>query len=333
MKYLASIFVAAALLGAAGPAGAVTVKLCTLAPEGSPWHKALKDMAKAWKSETGGKVRFRIYPGGVCGDEPVMVRKMRVRQIHAAALTSTGLTNIASEFSALQMPMMFRSTEEFEYVRQKVSPTLEALLKKKGFKLLAWGDAGWVHFFSKSPVVTPDDLKPLRLWVWSADTVAAEAWKDLGYRPVPLPVTEIHTGLASGLIDSFSSTPIAALSFQWFGQAKHMTDMRWARLTGAIIISLKTWKKIPAESRAKLLQISRRAGRQLNGMLPGFRAKAIGAMQKHGLVVHKVPETVREEWEKRARAGYPKLIGNLVPAELVAQVEKHRNAFRLQIGK
>jgi TRAP-type C4-dicarboxylate transport system substrate-binding protein len=333
MSHVSRCLAAAALVLAAAPANAVTVKLCTLAPEGSPWHKALRDMALKWKSETGGKVRVRIYPGGVCGDEPVMVRKMRVRQIHAAALTATGLVNIGSEFMALQMPMMYRSTEEFDYVRDKLSPTLEAVLEKKGFKLLTWGDAGWVHFFSKTPVVHPDDLKPLRLWVWASDTVAAEAWKDSGYHPVPLPVTEIHTGLASGLIDSFSSTPVAALSFQWFGQAKHMTGVKWARLAGAIVISLRTWNKVPDASKAKLLRIARQAGKDLNGMLPGFRAKAIAAMEKHGLVVHPVSESVRDEWEKRARAGYPRLIGKLVPPELVAMAEKYRNAYRLQIGK
>lgn len=333
MRHFIGTLLAAALMAAAAPVGAVTIKLCTLAPEGSPWHKALADMAAAWKAETDGKVKFRVYPGGVCGDEPVMVRKMRVGQIHAAALTATGLADIASEFRALQMPMMFRSTEEFDFVREKISPTLEGILDKKGFQLLTWGDAGWVHFFSKSPVITPADLKPLRLWVWSADTAAAEAWKDLGYHPVPLPVTEIHTGLASGLIDSFSATPVAALSFQWFGQAKHMTDLRWARLTGAIVISRRTWKKIPDAAKPKLLRIARQAGQQLNDMLPGFRAKAISAMEKHGLIVHKVSDSVRDEWEKRARAGYPRLIGKVVPAELVAMVEKYRNAYRHQIGK
>lgn len=333
MRHVLRTLLTAAVLVAAAPAGAVTVKLCTLAPEGSPWHKALSDMATAWKAETNGKVRFRIYPGGVCGDEPVMVRKMRVGQIHAAALTATGLADIAPEFKALQMPMMFRSTEEFDFVRQKVSPTLEALVEKKGFKLLTWGDAGWVQFFSKKPVVTPDDLKPLRLWTWAADTAAAEAWKDSGYHPVPLPVTEIHTGLASGLIDTFSATPVAALSFQWFGQAKHMTDLRWARLTGAIVISQRTWKKIPEGAKPKLLNIARQAGKKLNDMLPGFRAKAIAVMKKHGLIVHEVPDAVRDEWEKRAQAGYPRLVGKVVPAGLLAMVEKYRDAYRRQNQK
>ena len=107
---------------------------------------------------------------------------------------------IAPEFMALQMPMMFRSDDEMNYVRDRLNPEFERLLKTRGFKLLTWGDAGWVHFFANRPVVQPDDLKPLRMWVWAGDAVTLQAWKDSGYRPVPLPVTEIHTGLASGLI-------------------------------------------------------------------------------------------------------------------------------------
>jgi TRAP-type transport system periplasmic protein len=157
------------------PAFAQTIKLGTLAPEGSPWHNILRDMAESWKTATGGTVQFRIYSGGVAGDEPDMVRKIRVGQLHAAALSGAGLSAIAPEIQALQMPMMLTSSEELDYVRDRLAPKLEAILEAKGFKVLNWGDAGWVQFFAQKPVVGPEDLKPMKLFVWAGETAYVEA--------------------------------------------------------------------------------------------------------------------------------------------------------------
>ena len=132
------------------PAPAQTIKFGTLAPEGSPWYKIIRDMAEDWEGATKGKIRFRIYPGGMAGDDPDMVRKMRVGQLHAAALTSDGLIQIAPESRALQIPMMFASYEELDYVMDRITPKFEAAFESKGFKVLHWADAGWVHFSAQT---------------------------------------------------------------------------------------------------------------------------------------------------------------------------------------
>ncbi len=328
---IASLF---ALLFAGSPAPAQTIKLGTLAPEGSPWYNIIRDMTEAWKSTTAGKVQFRIYPGGVAGDEPDMVRKIRVGQLHAAALSSVGLAEIAPDFQALMMPMMFASDEELDYVRSRLEPKLEALLEAKGFKVLNWGDAGWVRFFAQRPVVRPEDLKPLRLFVWGGDTTYIEGWKDAGFHPVPLAATEIHTGLQSGLINAFATTPIAALSFQWFGLARHLTDMKWAPLFGATVISTKKWQEIPDHVKPALLQSAREAGTRLRQDVRKLERQAIEVMTKHGLVVHPVPPDIVAHWERSARASYPRLVGKVVSAEMVAEVERLRDEYRAaQTGK
>ena len=170
-----TILVLSALFFLVTPASALTIKLGTLAPEGSPWYNIIRDMADAIKEETGGKIRFRIYPGGVAGDDPDMVRKLRIGQLHAAVLSGTGLYDIAPETQALMMPMMLASYEEFDYVMTRIAPKLEAILESKGFKVLNWGDAGWLHFFTQTPVVRPDDLRPLRLFAWTGYTAYVEA--------------------------------------------------------------------------------------------------------------------------------------------------------------
>ena len=211
-------------------------------------------MAESWKTASAGKVDVRIYPGGVAGDDPDMVRKMRIGQLQMAGLTGVGLSRIIPEIAALQMPMLLTNAGELNYVRERVSPEIEALLEEKGFKLLAWADVGWVHFFTRQPVRRPNDLKAEKLWIWAGDTTYLEAWKSAGYQPVPLPSTEIFTGLQSGLVTAFTTTPLAALSYQWFPKANHMTDLRWAPFVGALVITTRSWEEIPAALRPALLE-------------------------------------------------------------------------------
>ena len=135
------------------------------------------------------------------------------------------------------MPMMLDSDEELDYVRDRLAPKLEAMMETQGFKILSWSDAGWVRFFTQRPAIRPADLKPMKVFTWEGDPTYAEAMKAMGYQPVPMAATDIYTGLQSGLINAFPTTPIAALSYQWFGLANHMTDVKWAPLVGALVIS------------------------------------------------------------------------------------------------
>ncbi len=314
---------------AALPASAQVIKLGTIAPEGSPWLDAIRDMAGEWKAATGGKVEFRIYPGGVVGDDPDMVRKLRIGQLQAAALSNTGLYDIAHEMQALQMPMMLTSYAELDYVRDRMAPKLEAILEAKGFKVLNWGDAGWIHFFSQQPVLRPADLKPMRLWVWAGYPAYVEAWKDAGYHPVELASTDILTGLQAGMIDAFPAPPLLALANQWFGVAKQMCDVKWAPALGATVITLKAWQAIDPAVREKLLASSRAAGLRLQAQVRKLDDEAIAAMQKRGLVVNHVsPEGIAEFERVAVEAAYPKLIGHVVPADIVAEVKRLRDEFR-----
>jgi len=326
----AALFAASILIATAVPAAAQTLKFGTLAPEGSPWYAIARDMADDWKKRSGGKVDVRIYPGGVAGDDPDMVRKMRIGQLQMAGLTGEALRRIVPEINALQLPLLLTSDAEFDYVRDRVSPEIEALLEAKGFKLLAWADVGWVQFFTAHPVIRPDDLKSEKLWSWTEeDSVYLEAWKAAGYRPVPLPSTEIYTGLQSQLITAVMTTPTAALSFQWYGKANHMTDFNWARFVGGVVITTKAWQEIPDALKPALLESARASGKRLQGLVGKLNVDAIAAMQKRGLVVEHVPAATAAEWEQRTRAlAYPRLIGTAVPTAMFTRVEQLRDEYR-----
>lgn len=310
----------------------VLIKMGTAAPDGSSWHRILTEMGEQWKKSTNGAVELRIYSGGVLGDEPDMVRKMRVGQIHAAALTVVGLADIDPSVSALQIPMMFNSYEELDDVREKIAPQLEAALEAKGFHVLNWGDAGWVMFFAKEPFSLPADLKRMKLFVWAGDSSAVDLWKSAGFNPVPLASTDILPGLQTGLINAFDTTPLLALASQWFGLAPHMLNLEWAPLVGATVVSSRTWKQIPKESRPAIRSAAEEAGRRLRAEIRAANAMAVAAMQQNGLTVHQPSPEVEAAWLAAAEGVYPKIRGTLVPAEIFDEVRRLRDAHRSRPG-
>ncbi len=338
MSHRATVLGALALLALAAPAAAapgpdIVIKMGTSAPEGSSWHQIFKEMGERWKQAPGGGVTLRIYPGGVLGDEPDLVRKMRVGQIQAAALTGVGLSNIDESVAALQIPMMLQSYDELDYVRERLRPMLEKRLLDKDFVVLNWGDAGWVMFFGKEPFLTPDDLKKMKLFAWAGDNDAVEIWKAAGFHPVPLPSTEILTGLQTGLINAFDTTPLLALSSQWFALAPHMLDLKWAPLVGATVMTRKAWEKLPREARAVLLDSAREAGERLKGDIRQANLKAIEAMRGHGLKVMPTTPAVEAAWRAAAESAYPKIRGALVPAPMFDETRRLRDEYRATGGK
>ncbi len=328
MKRLLAAFFLVFFLTVPFGAGAQTIKMGTLAPEGSVWHTVLREMGQEWQQISNGRIQLRIYPGGVAGDDADMVRKMRIGQLQAAALTGEGLSNILEDLSVFQMPMLLRSDDELEYVRTALKGQFEAEMEAQGFKVLYWSEVGWVYLFSNQPVVSPTDLKKLDVWVWAGDAAWTEALKDGGYKPVPLPATEIHTGLNSGLIDAFATTPVAALSFQWFAQAKNMMAMKWGPLTAAVVISKRSWDRIPEDLKPRLTEAAQKAGDEARGEIRQLEADAIETMKGYGLKVNEVPEATIAEWREEIRETYPKLVGKSVPAGIFGEVSNILKTYR-----
>ncbi len=320
---------------AAARSAPTVVKMATLAPEGSSWYRVLQEMGEEWRKASGGEVTLRIYPGGVAGDEDAMIRKMRIGQIQAAAITGIGLAYLERSFYALHIPMMYESDEEFDFVRDRYAPVLERKMEEKGFIVLNWGDAGWVHFFSKAAVVTPSEAKSLKLFQWAGDTNLVQLYKETGFHPVPLSTNDLLPGLQTGMVNGFSSTPLAALAFQWFGLAPHMADLRYAPLTGATVIEKRAWDRIPAGMRPRLLEASRAAGRKLRAEVRRLNQDAVGVMVKNGLKIHKIPPDVQAQWRKMVENVYPQVRGTIMPVEAFDAVKRYRDAYRAaqRVGK
>lgn len=334
-RSLLRCLLAIAALAAAGapPAGAATiVKMGTVAPEGSLWHEVLVEMGQSWAATTGGEVRLHIYAGGTLGGEVDMIKKMRIGQLHAVALSGVGLGHIEPGVEALQLPLMFDSYDELDHVRDGVAPRLEASLRQKGFVVLNWGDAGWVHFFTKTPAATPDDIRRLKLFITAGDAESLDLYKAAGMRPVPLAETDILTALQTGMIEAFDVPPLLALINQWFGLANNMLDLRWAPLVGATVIDRKVWDRIPETWRGPMLEAAQKAGARLRGDIRRMGDEAIVAMQKRGLKVVAVDDATRALWRREVETIYPKLRGPIVPADLFDEVRRLRDEYRKRAG-
>ena len=325
-KFAALISLAVFL--AAPAVSAQTIKLGTLAPKGSPWYDVLQDMAAEWSDASGGGVKVRIYPGGSIGDETDMLRKMRIGQLQGAVLTSEGLSRIVPELRVLQLPMWFRSDEELDFVHDGLKAELEALFEARGFKVLNWGDIGWIRLFTRDPAPAPSDLERVKLFCWAGDITICEAWMRQGFQPVPLAFTDIFSGLQSGMIDAVFTAPVPALSYQWFGLAPNMTDVKVFKMIGATIVTLKAWKKIPKDIRPQILEAARTAGRASEERISAFEDESIVVMQQYGLTVHPVTPELYRTWEIRFRDSYPALLNGVVSTSIVALAERLRGEFR-----
>lgn len=319
-------------VASAGPAEAqpILIKMATLVPEGSSWHLLLKEMAEKWKTASGGKVTLRLYPGGVAGDDPDVVRKMRLGTLNAGLLTAVGMAEIDKSVYALGVPMMYASYDEVYAVLEKMRPRLEASMETKGFVVLNWADGGWVHFFTQKPVATPDDLKQLKLFSWAADAESVDIMKSAGFNPVPLPATELATALQTGLVTALGTPPQVAVISQYFTSARNMTNLKWQLLLGATVVKKDIWERVPAEVRPALALAAREAGARLREEMRQGGDRDVEAMRKRGLNVVAVDDKARALWLKAAEGFYAKIRGPIIPADAFDEAMRYRNEYRAQ---
>jgi len=299
-----------------GASPKITIKLATLAPEGSDWHTLLVEMGQEWKKATDGRIQLRIYPSGVVGDERDMVRKMRIGQIHAAAVTAEGLSELTPDVNAFFIPGLFESFEDVDIIRGALSDELEAGIEESGFKLLLWADVGWAYWFTKEPINSLEDLRPMKIFTWAGDYKSSELWEKAGYYPVPLASIDVLSGLQTGLVNAFSTTPLVALSMQWFGLAPYMLDVKWGLIMAGIVIHQRTWNKIPVEDQKELLIICKTVAEKHQKSSRVKDLEAINVMKGYGLKVNTISAEQTEEWSRYLKSWYPNIRGFLVPEEI-----------------
>jgi TRAP-type transport system periplasmic protein len=301
----------------------IRLKLGTLAPAGTSYHKSMQAMGEKWRKASDGAVQLVIFPGGTQGSEADMVGLMQTGNLDAGLITADGLSQIDPAALSLEiMPMAFRNLEEVDFLTQKLRPKLEERLAAKGYLALFWCDSGWVRFFSKSPVVHPDDLRKLKVFSWAGNAHQYDLWKSSGFQPVALETSGIAQGLLSGTISAVPTVPIYALAVQLDGQAKHMLELNWGPLVGALVVHKKSWDRVPPSAREAMLKIAEATGREVKAAGRAENDAAVAAMVKRGLVVHKVSPEVEAEWLEVIDKVKDQIRGKIVPADMFDEAQR-----------
>lgn len=310
----------------------IRIRIGTFAPKNSLWHEILKEIRQDWIEISDGELDIRILAGGVLGDEPEMVRMVQAGRIQAVGLSSVGLSRIDNSIACLQIPMMFRSYEELDYARERIAPRLERNLEERGFKLLLWADAGWIHTFTTEPARTPDDLRRMKLFTSAGDPETEKLYKELGFRVVPLSGTDMITSLQTGIIDAVNLPPLFALINDLQGLTPNMIGVKWFPMIAGTVIDLKVWNQLPENYRPEMLEAARKAGDRLRGEIRKMGEDSVTEMKKRGLQVVGLDVTTLAIWQREAEKAYPKLRGRYTPADLFDEVENLVNEYRKSGG-
>ena len=307
----------------------VQIRLSTFVPEGSVWDKALRQMGADWRKSTQDRVRLVIFAGGQQGTEADVVRRMRINQLQAAALTLPGLTDIDEAFNVLGIPFFFESDEELYYLLDKLPPTLRRLLEEKGLVLLNWGHGGWVHVFTTTPVKSMDDLKAVKLFTSAGDDKMVQWYKNNGFRPVALTLNSVLMGLQTGLIEAYPSPPYLAMLLQWYKSTPYMLDVALGPALGATVVTRRAWNRLSEEDRNRLLEASRRVEQQLVTDVSKQDQASIKQMERRGLTVTSMESTTAEtDFRKTAESLASSMQGVMVPDDIFNMAIRERENFR-----
>ena len=225
----------------------LTFKIASLAPEGSVWVNAFKDFAQEVTSKTNGEIAFRIYPGGVMGDDRAMYRKMRVGQLHGGGFTMAGISEIVPDFRVMAIPFLFHSYEEVDHVSAQLQSLFKQRFSENGLQLLAMTEVGFVYTFSTKPRVTVQDLQQAKTWAPPEDPLTSAFLSELNISPITLSIPDVLSSLQTGLIDTAFNSLYGSIILQWFTKAPYVTDQPYGYAYGGFIMSNKAIEKLTDE--------------------------------------------------------------------------------------
>lgn len=309
--------------------GKVRIKLASIVPTGSSYHKSLLRMRDKWRHLSDGRVEVVVYEGNKAAGEAESVGLMQVDQLQASLLSSTGLLEIEPAVLGLQaMPMSFQSLAEVDYVGEKLQPMLEKRLRDKGFVVLFWTDVGWVRFFSKKPVLHPADMKKLKLFSWAGSANQVESYKAAGFNPVPLETADVLPGLTTGLIEAVPMPLFAALGMQIDLRAPYLLELNWGVLVGALVITQKAWDRIPENIRPALQAAALEAGRENKAAGRAESEEAVAKMKQRGLTVTTVTPEIEGEWRQTVESVVDTIRGKVVPADVFDETQRLIKEYR-----
>jgi TRAP-type C4-dicarboxylate transport system substrate-binding protein len=328
MKLLA-VFIITILTAGAGQAEARTFKMATLAPNGSTWMTEMKKAADEISKATNNRVNFKFYAGGIMGSTKSVLKKIRINQLQGGAFTTGELTDIHPDIILYNLPFLFRSYDEVEYVRNKLDSLIAKEMEEIGMIMLGISSGGFAYFMSDTPIASVDELRHKKVWLPEGDIVVQTVYANLGIAPVPLSLADVYTGLQTGLIDTIGTSPIGAIAFQWHTRLKYATNLPLVYLTGMLTIDKKAFYKISKADQAIVLKLMNEAMHNLNEITKQDDQKAREALIEQGIKFVAVTPKEQQRVEEIAGESVADLREKgLLKKETYDLLQKHLSEFR-----
>ena len=259
------------------------IKFATLAPSGTTWMNLLEEWDAELRVQSNGRIGLKFYPGGVQGDEPDVLKKMRFNQLQGGAFTGYGIGRMYSPARVLELPFLFNNTDEIDFIRGQLSAEFKQGFEDNGYILVGWIEVGFVHMFSREPIRSVDDMKTSRVWLWQGDPLGQAFFKASGISPVPLSIMDVYTSLSTGLIDTVYSPPLGAIALQWFTKTDYVSSVPLTNGMGGLIISRKFYKKLPADLQNILNETGEAIGEKLIAASRIDNDRSLDTLKEHGL--------------------------------------------------
>jgi len=312
------------------------LKFATLAPSGTTWVNLLEEWAEQVKQESNGRLVFKIYPGGVQGDEPDVLKKIRFGQLQGGAFTGYGIGHIFSPTRVLELPFLFNDIDEIDYVRNRLMPEIAQGYRDNGYELLGWMEVGYVYFFSKYPIGSIDDLRQRRIWHWQGDPLGSAFFEASGLAPVPLSIIDVYTSLSTGLIDTVYTPPLGAIALQWFTKTQYITNVPMANGIGSLVVSRRFFQNLPQDLQKLLKRTGEETGERLIAATREDNIAALATLQEKGMKLIVDTEGLESSAEVAAittRAAQSLMNNGYIPRAVVDKVNFWLHEYRTNKAK
>ncbi len=308
---------------------AITLKIATVSPEGATWMVKMREAASDIKKRTNSRVSFKFYSGGVMGSDDSVLRKIKIGQLHGGAVTGGSLLSVYPDLSVYSLPFVFRSLEEVDRVRAELDPILIKGLEDAGFITFGLAEGGFAYLMSNSKLQTTEELKQQKIWVVTGDRVSQAVLESASIAPIPLPLSDVMTGLQTGLINTVITSPIGAISLQWHTRVKYFTDAPVAYFFGMLTVNKKVFDKIDSADQSIIREVMAKTFADINAQNRLDNKAARDALKNQGIKFVDISPEILETWRQASRDATQKLVGEkLVNPDLYQKVQDILTAFR-----
>jgi TRAP-type C4-dicarboxylate transport system substrate-binding protein len=332
LRYCTVLMLLAATTAGATATPRYVLKFATLAPTGTTWMNLLEEWGETVKARSDGRLVFKFYPGGVQGDEPDVLMKMRFNQLQGGAFTGYGIGRMYSPARVLELPFLFRNYGEIDYVRSHFTEQFKEGFRDNGYELLGWIEVGFVHMFSTDRVNSMEEMKSRRVWLWQGDPLGEAFFTVSGISPVPLSIVDVYTSLSTGLVDTVPCTPLAAIALQWFTKTPYVSSISLTNGMGGLIVSRRFFDRLPKDLQQLLSETGETVGKRMVEATRKDNETSLQELARRGLQFVDPGEGMSppELMELRDRAAAVLIDSDYIPAPVFEKTRALLHEYRTE---